>query len=140
MPDRHSESSDWGDYGRACAVDDWAGVIPVGPATALILGGDPLPTTYLPEHRMLAGAFAYDHGDGPLSEAVADLRPRVQWQEGPRWQIVEPLILFDSALRGTELVLDDHLRIEVEPGPVQTRTAYVEAYPRLVLVELALTP
>src|SRR6185295_2520943 len=46
-----STPDDWGDYGRACAVDGYAGIIPVGDTQALVLGDDPLPTTYLAESR-----------------------------------------------------------------------------------------
>ena len=36
------------DYGRACGVDDYLGVLAVGPGECLVLGDEPLATTFLP--------------------------------------------------------------------------------------------
>lgn len=39
---------DEGDYGRACEVDGYVGLIDVGAAQALVLGDMPARTTFLP--------------------------------------------------------------------------------------------
>ncbi|MFJ8210556.1 Imm21 family immunity protein [Streptomyces sp. NPDC096033] len=43
-----------GAYDRACAVMDFVGVLALpGGAETLVLGDEPLPTAYLPEHQVL---------------------------------------------------------------------------------------
>ncbi|WP_344447880.1 Imm21 family immunity protein [Acrocarpospora macrocephala] len=56
--DQESLADEVGDYGRACAVDDFIGLIDVGTAQALVLGDDPARTTFLPEHGLLLREIA----------------------------------------------------------------------------------
>lgn len=45
----------WGDYGRACAIDGYVGVVAIDRWQALVLGDEPATTTYLPSEQMLCG-------------------------------------------------------------------------------------
>jgi hypothetical protein len=51
--DGHVEN--WSDYGRACAVEGYIGVIALGQRQSLVLGDEPAMTTYLPAERLLSG-------------------------------------------------------------------------------------
>ncbi|MFJ4926153.1 Imm21 family immunity protein [Streptomyces sp. NPDC088736] len=85
-----------GDYGRACEVDGYVGLIDVGGAQSLVLGDMPARTTFLPRHNVLVREIAGGEDDAGLSDLVANLIPRVEWETGPTWTVSEPVILFDS--------------------------------------------
>ena len=65
-----------GDYGRACAVDDYIGLIDVGHAQALVLGDYPAQTTFLPDHGILLRKIAGNDDDEVL-EAALKLLPTI---------------------------------------------------------------
>jgi hypothetical protein len=128
-----------GDYGRACAVDGYTGLIDVGSAKALVLGDMPARTTFAPEHNVLVREIASDDDIDP-SAMVARLLPEIEWEPGPSWEITEPVILFDSACH-YQYVIDaneDRLHLDLTPGRYDVQAAYIEipdeAY--LILVRL----
>jgi hypothetical protein len=43
------------DYGRACEVADYLGVVPVGDGSALVLGDEPMATAWWPDQRWGSG-------------------------------------------------------------------------------------
>ncbi len=47
----------WGDYGRACAIDGYIGVVAVGTQHALVLGDEPAMTTYLARNGCSCGGW-----------------------------------------------------------------------------------
>lgn len=128
-----------GDYGRACAVDGYVGLIDVGPAKALVLGDMPARTTFLPEHHVFVRVIAAADGLDP-SATVTRLLPEIEWEPGPDWEITEPVILFDSTYDYPHVVDtgEERLRINLVPGSYGIQAAYVEipdeAY--LILVRL----
>lgn len=128
-----------GDYGRACAIGDYTGLIDVGTNKALVLGDMPARTTFLPEHGILYREIAADDGLDP-SETTARLLPNIEWEPGLSWEVAEPVILFDSAYDYSHVVSanEEHLRISLTPGRYLVQAAYVEipqeAY--LILVQL----
>ena len=61
---------DEGDYGRACEVDGYVGLIDVGGAQALVLGDMPARTTFLPQHNVLVREIAGDEDDANLCALV----------------------------------------------------------------------
>jgi hypothetical protein len=67
-----------GDYGRACAVDDYVGLIDVGHARALVFADHPGRTTFLPSHGILLREIAGGDDDEVL-EATLRLLPTVNW-------------------------------------------------------------
>ncbi len=116
----------WGDYGRACAVDGYVGVIPVGQRQALVLGDEPAITTYLPAERLfLRWAAAYEEDD-LVNAARRAIRDGVQWDadEDVGWVVDGPVVLFDSAWPGTELESDNHLVVDLHPGTYRVRATY----------------
>ncbi|MFB7286558.1 Imm21 family immunity protein [Actinacidiphila glaucinigra] len=91
------------DYDRACAVDDLAGMVPVGRdgVRALVLGDLPATTCYLTTHR----AFLRWGGADSEAELVAAAEvvladPAVEWQECGTWETDGPAVLMDSAEAG----------------------------------------
>ncbi len=96
---------DRGDYGRACSVDGYIGLVAIGQQQALVLGDEPATTTYLPSERLfLRWAAAYDQDD-LISAARQAVRDGVEWDadEDVRWVVDGPVVLFDSAWPGTKL-------------------------------------
>jgi hypothetical protein len=128
---------DEGDYGRACEVDGYVGLIDVGGAQALVLGDMPARTTFLPQHNVLVREIAGDEDDANLSALVADLLPRVEWESGPTWTINEPVVLFYSVYEPTEIATEEHLRIDLQTGEYLIEAGYIEVPSEyLILVRL----
>ena len=90
------------DYDRACAVDDYLGVVQVDPGFGLVLGDEPLRTTFLPTPD--GGIFARWY----YSEEGNDTQRSVASTPSSLWEITSHqlrvgrggLILLDSALQG----------------------------------------
>ncbi|MET8326547.1 Imm21 family immunity protein [Streptomyces sp. NPDC005181] len=130
---------DEGDYGRACAVDGYVGLIDVGAAQALVLGDMPARTTFLPQYDVLVREVAGDEDDAELPALVADLLPRVEWEAGPTWTIKEPVVLFDSVYESTEIATEEHLRIDLPAGNYLVDAGYIEVPSEyLIIVRLRL--
>ncbi|WP_329309667.1 Imm21 family immunity protein [Streptomyces sp. NBC_01262] len=128
---------DEGDYGRACEVDGYVGLIDVGGVQALVLGDMPARTTFLPQHNVLVREIAGDEDDANLSALVADLLPRVEWESGPTWTINEPVVLFDSVYESTEIATEEHLRIDLQTGEYLIEAGYIDVPSEyLILVRL----
>ena len=129
-----------GDYGRACAVGDYIGLIDVGPTIALVLGDMPARTTFLPGLnlflREIAGSDDFD-----AAAAVADLLPSITWKSTLNWDITEPLILFDSAYDYAWVLESDEerLRIDLPPGRYHVQATYLEIPEEAYLLLVRLT-
>ncbi|MGW1641971.1 Imm21 family immunity protein [Streptomyces lavendulae] len=94
------------DYDRACAVEDLAGVIPVGESgsQALVLADEPATSCYLPERRSFLRWLAADSEGGLRAAADAALAdPATVWEECGTWVSDGPAVLMDSAEAGSDL-------------------------------------
>lgn len=130
---------DAGDYGRACAVDDYAGLIDVGGTPALVLGDDPAPTTYLPEHSLFVRRLAAD-SEGAVLAALGQALDMAEWEELPAgWQVPGPVVLFDSAYAAEDLGSTRSLRVNLAPGLYRVESAYVKPDDDTWLVLVRLT-
>ncbi|WP_203597823.1 Imm21 family immunity protein [Streptomyces sp. SID7909] len=94
------------DYDRACAVDDLAGVIPLGEkgGQALVLADEPATSCYVPQHRTFLRWLAADSEAGLMAAAdqvLAD--PATVWEECGTWVSDGPAVLMDSAEAGSDL-------------------------------------
>ncbi|MER5399057.1 immunity 21 family protein [Streptomyces sp. NPDC002599] len=130
------------DYDRACDVDGFVGLLPVGDTRALVLGDDPASTTYLPEHGAFVRWCAADSEDELLAVVPAALS-QARWEREVVWTVPGPVVLFDAAWPGTASGRADHLRVALEPGRYGVRAARVEPGPEtwVGLVQLRrLTP
>jgi hypothetical protein len=117
----------WGDYGRACTVQGYIGLVAIGDQQALVLGDEPAPTTYLPAERLfLRWAAAYSESE-LVAAAERAVYGRIRWDadEDLIWDVREPVVLFDAAWPGTAMELDNHLVIDLEPGCYQVRATHL---------------
>ncbi|TLS44014.1 hypothetical protein FE633_22235 [Streptomyces montanus] len=125
------------DYDRACDVDGFIGLLPVGNATALVLGDDPSATAYLPEHDTFVRWCAAESEVEVLAGVPAAL-DAAAWEGEVHWEIPGTVVLFDAAWPGNEAGRAGHLRITLDPGRYAVRAAYAEPGPEtwLGLVQL----
>ncbi|MFD4031992.1 Imm21 family immunity protein [Streptomyces sp. NPDC058637] len=116
-----------GDYDRACAVMKLVGVLelPDG-GEALVLGDEPLSTTYLPAHRVLVRWCHAESEEGVADIILAGL-PTAEWDEGPVMRTTGKLIMFDAAYFGTEVgTLTDCTVLELGAGRFRVDSASIE--------------
>lgn len=125
------------DYDRACDVRDYVGVIRVGEGFGLVLGDEPLATTWIPSDDADGGVLVrWVHAQGDDEVEVALMHAADQ-QFGPTngvLRVDDPrLVLFDSALSGTNL-LTPSLVIEIPAGDYRVETARLEPDPETSLL------
>ncbi|WP_282700087.1 immunity 21 family protein [Streptomyces sp. CC219B] len=116
------------DYDRACEVDASVGLLPVGDATALVLGDEPASTAYLPEHGTFVRWCAADSEDALLASVPAALAA-ADWEDEVHWHVRGPVLLFDSAWPGPASERTDHQRVPLEPGRYAVRAAQARPEP-----------
>ncbi|MCE9581255.1 MAG: immunity 21 family protein [Planctomycetes bacterium] len=111
------------DYERACEVMDWAGIVPVFAASALVLANERTPTTWWPNAR--GGFLVCWHCAEDEESVVSHLRngmPPIFEATGLTIQIPpEGALLFDSAEPGSD-IRGDRLEIKPVPGVVKVET------------------
>lgn len=113
------------DYARACGIDDYLGMLEVGPGRALILGDEPMQTAFLPSHDGgIAVRWMYAEDEDGVWRAVGAV-PESAWELTPhRIEVArEGILVFDSAYPGDALPasLNDGaaapwIRIELSSG------------------------
>lgn len=113
----------WGDYGRACAVDGYIGSIPIGDQHGLVLGDEPATTTFLADELLFLRWSAADSEAELVSAARQAVHHGVTWDEDEDlfWDAPGSAVLFDSTWAGTELEPDNHLLVDLEPGRYRVR-------------------
>jgi Immunity protein 21 len=127
------------DYDRACDVDDYAGVIPVGCGEGLVLGDEPARTTWLA--RPFGGLFArweYAESGEDMNRALGHIPDSLGWADKGTFVVVSsPLQLFNSAEPGLEVVMS-RLRLNLASGAYSVRwTRYApDNFTAVSLVEL----
>ena len=93
------------DYGRACGIDDYLGMLDVGAGTCLVLGDEPMATTFLPTRD--GGIFVrwvHAENEEDVMRGVRSV-PESLWNRFPHTIEVGSggLLLFDSACPGDDL-------------------------------------
>ncbi len=139
--DFESTTSD-DDYGRACEVEGYLGVIPVGDAEALVLG-EPWSTTYVPEHGCFVRWIGAGSEDAMLGSVEQELGA-ASWEAEVLWEIPGPVVLLDSGwpgVPGPDAEFDelDRLRIDLEAGRYLVRAAHAKPAPGTTTVLVGLT-
>jgi hypothetical protein len=127
-----------GDYGRACAVDGYLGIIDVGGGEAVVLGDVPAMTTFLPSLNVLVRAIALED-DVDVEAVVYAMLPTARWEEEIEWTVTESAVLFDSVFSNAQISDEEHLIIPLTPGRYAVEAAYVEV-PEACLLLVRLTP
>ncbi|MFC7308376.1 Imm21 family immunity protein [Streptomyces monticola] len=137
------ESSDWGDYDRACQVDEYIGTLHVGDAEALVLADSPDSTTFLP-NRMLFIRWGGADSENDILAALDSALDVAEWESPVQWTVpAGPVVLFDAAWSGTDLPdhqPDNHLSIDLPSGTYVAEYANVEPNPRTSFGLVRLTP
>ncbi len=77
------------DYDRACEVEGFVGLLPVGNTTALVLGDDPAATAYLPEHGTFV-RWCAGESERELLAGVPAALAGAAWEREVRWEIPGP--------------------------------------------------
>jgi hypothetical protein len=122
------------DHDRACDLPGHAGLLPVGDTRALVLGGEPAATAYLPGHglfvrRCAAGDEARPPSEARLLSEVSAALDDAVWEPALEWRVPGPLVLFDAARPGRAAAATDHVRVELTPGRYGVSAASVPRGP-----------
>ncbi|MFJ2745689.1 Imm21 family immunity protein [Streptomyces sp. NPDC087440] len=115
------------DYDRACEVMDFVGVLelPDG-AEALVLGDEPLSTSYLPEHRVLV-RWHYAESEEGVVDIIRTGLSTAEWKEGPVLSTTGELVMFDAAYFGTEVgTLTGSTSLDLAAGRYRVDSASIE--------------
>ncbi|UGT55935.1 Imm21 family immunity protein [Nocardia asteroides] len=129
----------WGDYGRACSVEGYIGLVAIGSHQALVLGDTPARTTYLPTGRAFLRWSAGGSEEELVAAALRALQEQIAWDpdEDLVWEVREPVVLFDSAWPGAEIEPDNQLHIALDPGHYRVRATHIkDPDNRMILVRL----
>jgi hypothetical protein len=122
------------DYGRACGVDDYLGVLECGPGECLVLGDEPMATAFLPtEDGWLIVRWVHAECEEDVLKAIQSV-PEGAWETTPhRFQVGDGgLLLFDSAYPGDDLPstriggVISWMRVPVPSGTYEIDTADYE--------------
>ena len=119
------------DYGRACGVDDYLGVLACGPGECLILGDEPMQTTILPTgDGGLVVRWMWAESDEDVRRAARSAPEGVWGATSHRFDVGGGgLLLFDSAYPGDDLPTTSEgagvpwLRVTVPSGTYEIDTA-----------------
>jgi Immunity protein 21 len=126
--------SDVSDYSRACAIDDWIGVIPVVEQDALVLGDEPSPVTWL-QHEDGGILIRWVGADSETDlirlaqEAIAQRKPDAVMALKvctANW------LMIDSSCPGD--MLEDSIPIVLPVGICRVSSIYVETEQTMVIV------
>jgi len=136
-----------GDYARACNVSDYLGVLEVGPGRCLILGDEPMQTTFIPKPGGgVLVRWMYAENEASVRRAVETI-PEAAWEATAHRIEVgqEGILVFDSAFPGDALPPPEDdpadvpwIRIGLPPGSylVDTSDYEPDASTRLILHRL----
>lgn len=136
--DLDGELESWGDYGSACKVDDWLGVVDYGIGStvapgeahrALVLGGEPLMSTYVAELRLVVRwhrANSYEH----LFTVIEESLPKAHWEPPLEWEVPPGgLVMIDATCTLHDYRQeywkdqDPAVPIDLPPGDFRVETA-----------------
>ncbi|MDT5268358.1 MAG: hypothetical protein QOH49_544 [Acidobacteriota bacterium] len=114
------------DYERACDVDDYLGLVEVGSGRALVLGDEPMQTTWCPSPEgsgVVLLRWQWADSEAAVIDAAGDM-PEESWEStGLIFQTSgRDLVLFDSAYPGDEP--GERLTIQLARGQYGIDTAH----------------
>jgi len=113
------------DYDRACEVDDYVGVIATGTGDALVLGDEPLDTSWITDERGGGQLVRWVYADckDAVRRHVKDLEDELFTSSGIRFLAQQPThYLLDAAVEGSGIAAADHLTIDLVCGEYLVET------------------
>ncbi|WP_405797926.1 Imm21 family immunity protein [Streptomyces sp. NBC_01506] len=116
------------DYDRACEVDGWVGLIAVGSEVALVLGGEPASTAFLPGPGLFV-RWCAGESEAEFLESIGPALDAAAWEPEIYWDLSGAVLLFDPVWSGRELAGQDQARVDLESGRYAVSWAYVEPDP-----------
>jgi len=127
------------EYDRACAVDDYLGLIPVANGRGLVLGAEPMLTTWLPDaaHPDMGGIlvrWVYAESFDSVYQHLQVLPPDLWSSSGLSFDVPDDLLcVFDATLSRDEV--DSHyLPIHLVPHVYDLWTAEYQPEQRTSLI------
>ena len=116
-----------GDYDKTYVVEEATGVITINSAGSmievLVIGDEPLRTTWLSEYSMVV-QWIYASSEDALIDGLLGIDPAsIDWDEGPTISIGGDALMFDAALPWEEAGVGDALSIALRPGCYRVLTA-----------------
>jgi hypothetical protein len=113
-------------YWRASeATDGYAGVVPVGPAEALVIGSGRAPTTYFPEYRTFVQRLSGD-AEADFPAYVGRILAAAVWEHEVAWAFDgRSAVMFDAVHCGPDLTDDDLTPLPIEPGRYTVRCCHM---------------
>lgn len=106
------------DYDRACAVNDYIGIIAVDSGFGIVLGEEPFSTAWFQfaeTKNSLLVRWVFAENESAVTDALANLQSAAWKKTGVKIQFSgDRLILFDSACNGSNI--NESLEIEIPKG------------------------
>jgi hypothetical protein len=127
------EVDTWGDYGLACGVEDFHGLIEFDSGSAhraLVLGDEPLDSAFLPDQRCIV-RWGCANSETHLLAMVDAQLPIASWESALEWEVpAGGLVMIDAAYQIRDYDPDGcaeraPVRIDVPPGLYRVQTARV---------------
>jgi hypothetical protein len=115
------------DYDRACDIEELIGLLQVGNVEALVLGDEPLATAWHPYRARPGGVIVrwrYAEDKQPVSSRQAEMLALEGAEPVVTLRVRSSLLLmFDSAVAGSDLDVTEALLIELQPGTYRVSSA-----------------
>jgi immunity protein 21 of polymorphic toxin system len=116
------------DYDRACATIDYVSVIPCGGSNVLVLGDEPLQSSFIQTRGgcVIVARWVYAQAGQDVNSILASSLGASESSDRVYFKVQKgELILFDSALSGSS-VLAESSNIFLHPGLYQVTTEPLE--------------
>jgi hypothetical protein len=130
------------DYARACSVQDWIGLISVGPSEGLILADEPLDTRWWRDPWGATYLLRWMYGDTPalVIQSLADLASAAFQRTGLVFRNAsDRVVLFDSAMPGTD-ILTPYSSIGLPRGAYNLDLTHFEPSDTTKMIVVRITP
>ena len=134
-------NADEADYGKACLIQDYLGVVNVGNDSALVLGDEPLRTTvfHSVDSRVVTARCYYGESEESVDNYLKtiDLTSIDNWEFSLTFRLSsDRQYLFDSACFASMLVTgsSDYLSINIKQGEYKIWTSIYEPDNKTILL------
>jgi len=126
----------YSDYERACRIDNYIGLLEVGKETVLILGDEPLMTTWISDKDFSGTNFMirwiYADDENSILQLIPTLSYLDKVVSDIFFKVEEQLYLFDSAYPGREM--DEYITVDLPLGLYEVSTEIYKPNSRVALL------